>query len=87
MNWYDNGGGMMGDSGYAIFGVIFMLIFALVLIWVVIRVIDRGSNSSGHSKNANRHGNSSEALEHLNMRLAKGEIPVEEYKLLKEHLL
>ena len=92
MGWYNNGDGMMNGSGYAIFAMILMLLFFVVLIWVVVRTVDHGSHSGRHgdhshrSDGSGRSDHSSEALAHLNMRLAKGEIPADEYNALKEHL-
>lgn len=86
MDWYDNGGGMMNGSGYAIFGMILMLILFAVLIWVIFRVVDHGSHVERHHGLADTSKSSTLALEHLNMRLAKGEVSVDEYAILKEHL-
>lgn len=86
MGWNNNGDGMMNGSGYAIFAMILMLLFFVILIWVVVRTVDHGSHSGRHSDHSHRSDHSPEALAHLNMRLAKGEIPVDEYNTLKEHL-
>ena len=92
MGWYSNGDGMMNGSGYAIFGMVLMVLFFVVLIWVVVRMVDHGSHSGRHSDHSHRwdgpdrSDHSSEALAHLNMRLAKGEIPADEYNALKDHL-
>jgi len=86
MGWYNNGDGMMYGSGYAIFGMILMFLFLVVIVWVIVRMIDHGSHSGRHSDHSHRSDHSPEALAHLNMRLAKGEIPVDEYNTLKEHL-
>ena len=87
MDWYDNGSGMMNGSGYAIFGMILMIILFAVLIWVIFRVVDHGSHVERHHGPADTSKSSTLALEHLNMRLAKGDISVEEYAILKEHLM
>ena len=86
MGWYNDGYGMMNGSGYAIFGMILMVLFVTILVWVVVRTVDHGSHSGRHSMDSNQPHPSSEALAHLNMRLAKGEIPADEYAALKAHL-
>ena len=77
---------MMNGSGYAIFGMILMVLFLVVIVWVIVRMVDHGSHSDRHSDHSHRSDHSSEALAHLNMRLAKGEIPADEYNALKDHL-
>ncbi len=86
MNWYDNGNGMMNGSGYAIFGLAAMFIFFGILAWVIVKMVGHDSHSGAHHDHSNHSRNSSEALDHLNMRLAKGEIQPEEYTILKSHL-
>ena len=86
MDWYNNGYGMMNNSGYAIFGMIFMGLLLIVSVWVIFRVVDRGSHNHSHVE-ALKHSNSGPtALEVLDMRLAKGEISADEYTALKKHL-
>lgn len=87
MGWYDGRDGMMNGSGYAIFGLIAMVLFFLALVWLIVKIVGHGSDSHGHHVAAHQDKTSSQALDHLNMRLAKGEIAPDEYLVLKEHLL
>lgn len=87
MDWYDNGGGMMNGSGYAIFWMVLMAVFFVLLVWLFFRLVDHGSHSNTHHGSTVESKGSSPALEHLNMRLAKGEVSAEEYATLKPHLL
>ena len=86
MDWNDNGRGMMdgygSGAGYHILGLIAMMVFFALLVWILFRFV----GPKTHSENSAKSSDSSVALEHLDMRLAKGELPVEEYKVLKEHL-
>lgn len=86
MYWNNDGQGMMNGSGYALFAIGFMIIFFLFLIWLIFRVVDHGSHSHRHDLHQDKSNNSSAAQEHLNMRLARGDISTEEYAILKEHL-
>ncbi len=90
MNWNDNGRGMMdgygSGAGYHILGMIAMVAFFALLVWILFRFVGPKSQSDGSPKGSNKGADSTAALEHLDMRLAKGELPVEEYKVLKEHL-
>ena len=90
MNWNDNGRGMMdgygSGSAYHIHGMIAMVAFFALLVWILFRFVGPKSQSDGSPKGSNKGADSTAALEHLDMRLAKGELPVEEYKVLKEHL-
>ena len=86
MDWYGNGYGMH-NSGYAIFGMVFMVVLFILGVWVIVRIVDRGSHNHPHGERLNHSKNSSTAaLEHLDMRLAKGEISADEYVTLKKHL-
>jgi uncharacterized membrane protein len=59
----------------------------MVIAWIFATIFGR-SSMMGHDHGRHSHGkNTSPALEHLHMRLAKGEISPEEYAILKEHLL
>lgn len=87
MDWYDSGRGMMNGTGYAIFGMVLMVLFFLLIIWVIFRVVEHDSHSDRYHGNIDVSKSASPALEHLNMRLARGEVSVEEYVILKEHLL
>jgi len=87
MDWNDSGRGMMNGSGYAIFGTIAMVLFFAVLVWVLVRMVGHSSQSNSQPSSPVKNSVSGEALDHLNMRLAKGEIAVEEYNVLKQHLL
>ena len=87
MDWYDNGGGMMNGSGYAIFWMVLMAVFFVLLVWLIFRVVDHGAHSDRHHGSVVESKGLSPAVEHLNMRLAKGEVSAEEYVTLKGHLL
>jgi uncharacterized membrane protein len=86
MGWYSNGDGMMNGSGFAIFGMVLMVLFFGILVWVIVRTIEHGSHQNRHSFDSHQPHYSSEALGHLDMRLAKGEISPEEYNSLKGHI-
>ena len=86
MGWYNDGYGMMNGSGFAIFGIILMVLFVTLLVWAIVRTVDHGSHSGRHNMDSHQAHHSSEALAHLDMRLAKGEIPADEYAALKAHL-
>jgi uncharacterized membrane protein len=88
MGWYDNRDGMMNGNGYTLIGILVMILFLLVLGWILIRAFDHKSQQHGHHDGGHHpHPHQpSEALAHLDMRLAKGEISGEEYAAIKEHL-
>ncbi len=86
MGWYDDRGGMMYGSGYAIFGLLIMVLFISTFVWLIIKIVGHGSDSSRHQLSPHQEKASSQALDHLNMRLAKGEISPEEYTTIKSHL-
>ena len=86
MGWYDNGDGMMHNNGYAFFGVAIMVLLIAILVWVVVRAFDHGPRYGRHGEHPRPEHRSSEALAHLDMRLAKGEITGDEYAAIKEHL-
>jgi len=89
MDWNDNGRGMMSGYGsaYHVLGMIAMVLFFALLVWILLRFVGPSARSENSTKSSSKSSESSAALEHLDMRLAKGELPVEEYKVLKEHLL
>ncbi len=88
MGWNDNRDGMMNGNGYTLIGILVMILFLLVLGWILIRAFDHKSQQHGdHDGGHHPHPHQpSEALAHLDMRLAKGEISGEEYAAIKEHL-
>jgi len=86
MNWYDNGQGMMNGSAYGIIGMFIMVLFFIGLVWIIVSFTQHGSKSGHHHQGPMGGTNSSAALDHLNMRLAKGDISSEDYLNLKEHL-
>ena len=67
--------------------MVLMAVFFVLLVWLIFRVVDHGSHSDRHHGSVVESKGSSLAVEHLNMRLAKGEVSAEEYVTLKEHLL
>ncbi len=84
MNWGSDG--MMGGPGFGIFGMIFGLIFMLLfftgiillVVWIV-RQFALGGTSA--------HPSTSNALEILKDRFARGEISKEEFTEMKKELL
>ena len=87
MNWYGNGYGMMDSLGSSIIGMILMVALFILGVWVIVRIVERGSHNHPHGESLNHSKNSSTAaIEHLDMRLAKGEISADEYVTLKKHL-
>ena len=86
MGWYDDRGGMMNGSAYAIFGLIAMVLFISTLVWLIVKIVGHGSDSGRHTEAVTQNKTSNPVLDHLNMRLAKGEIAPDEYLVLKEHL-
>ena len=89
MDWNDNGRGMIDGfgSGYHIVGMIAMVAFFALLVWILLRFVGPSSHSENSAKGSGKSSEPSAALEHLDMRLAKGELPAEEYIVLKEYLL
>ena len=84
MNW--GNGGMMGGSGFGvigmIFGFIFMLLFVvgsvLLIVWIVKQFAPGGTSVPPPTSNA---------LEILNERFARGEISKEDFAEMKKELL
>ena len=78
--------GMMGGPGFGVFGMIFGLIFMLLfivgsillIVWIVKQFTPGGTSTPTSSSNA---------LEILNERFAKGEISKEEFSEMKKELL
>ncbi len=83
MDW--GNGGMMGGSGFGffgmIFGFIFMLLFIvgsiLLVVWIVKQFAPGGTSATVSTSNA---------LEILKERFAKGEITKEEFAEMKKEL-
>ena len=84
MNW--GGSGMMGGSGFGVFGMffgfIFMLLFVvgsvLLVVWIVRQFAPGGTSAPQSTSNA---------LELLKERFAKGEISKEEFADMKKELM
>jgi uncharacterized membrane protein len=87
MTWYDSRNGMMSGTGYTIFSSIVIVVLFVVMVWIIIKIIEHGAHISRNHESSNHDRSSSAAMDHLNMRLATGEISVEDYTILKEHLL
>lgn len=83
MDW---GGGMMGGPGFGfigmIFGLIFMALFiagfVLLIVWIVKQFAPGGASTPSSSTNA---------LEILKERFAKGEINKEQFSEMKKELM
>lgn len=86
MNWNDSGNGMMNSWGYATGAMILMVLFFVGLFLIINNVAQHGSRHDHHHEGPSSMRHSSEAVDHLNMRLAKGDISPEEYSVLKGHL-
>ena len=84
MNW--GNGGMMGGPGFGAFGMLFGFIFmflfiagfVLLVVWIVRQFAPGGTSSTTSSSNA---------LEILKERFAKGEISKEEFVEMKKELM
>ncbi|MDF0603411.1 SHOCT domain-containing protein [Psychromarinibacter sp. C21-152] len=73
-------GHMMWGGGYGVFGGLMMLVFWGVIIALIVLAVHWLRDNSGAG------GKSSDALETLRQRLAKGEIDEEEYRRRKAAL-
>ncbi len=84
MDW--GNGGMMGGSGFGVFGMVFGFIFMLLffagaillVVWIVKQFSPGGTSATTSGSNA---------LEILNERFAKGEISKEEFAEMKKELV
>lgn len=84
MDWGSDG--MMGGPGFGVFGMIFGFIFMLLfivgsillIVWIVKQFAPGGTSTPASSSNA---------LEILNERFAKGEISKEEFADMKKELM
>ena len=84
MNWGSDG--MMGGPGFGVFGMIFGLMFmllfiagsVLLIVWIVKQFAPGGTSAPASSSNA---------LEILKERFAKGEISKEEFMEMKKDLM
>lgn len=79
---------MMGfGMGFGLLGLLFMLLFwgglILLAVWLVRAIFS--SNSKNHSSTL-PHGKSSNALDILSQRYARGEITREQYEIMKQDL-
>jgi uncharacterized membrane protein len=73
----------MHSSGYWFFAMLLMILFFGFTIWSVIRIVDRSIYSRHQELKSPQLPN---ALEVLDLRLAKGEISPEDYVVAKSHL-
>ena len=81
--------GLMSCFGIVSFAIGMLAFLALIIIAIaiIVRVI-RHRNTVFHMHgNYNKPDSTSAAIEILNSRLAKGELTVEEYKVLKEEII
>ena len=84
-NWH-MGRWMMGDWGMGWFGMIFMLLFwVLVIVGIVFLIRWLVQNTGGRSSSG--VGTSSQAMDILKERYAKGEITHDEFESMKKEIL
>jgi uncharacterized membrane protein len=83
MNWNDYGYHPMHSSGYWFFAMILMFLFFGIVVWSIIRIVDRSLHSRQQEP---KSALLPTALEVLDLRLAKGEISLEDYVVAKSHL-
>ncbi len=77
---------MMGDWGMGWFGMIFMLLFWVAVIAGIVFLIRWLLQSTG-GRNRSNLGKSSQAMDILKERYAKGEISKDEFESMKKEIL